>query len=160
MEKTLYFNVTTSLMFGKKHFDEICDIFVLSFTLKTYLLHIKPWNSMNEIQLCVVVFFHGHPAWAMCAVKCTDTHPSVQDATRWKHRRLNLIIQVSWESADVPKRLKFTSNKKPRTQATCCFSNKTTATHCRSHSYSSEALCTSQGNISIDPDKASPARHP
>lgn len=102
--------------------------------------------------------FLVHPG-AMGAEKCwSHTHASVHDATRSKHRKLNLISQVSWES-DVPKRLKFTGNKNPRTQATCCFSNKTTATHCRSHSYSSEAPMTSQPDISIDPDKASPTCH-
>lgn len=41
----------------------------------------------------------------------TSTHTKVQDGTRSKHNRINLISQVPWESADVPKRLKFTSNK-------------------------------------------------
>lgn len=42
----------------------------------------------------------------------TDTQPSLHDATRCKHRKLNPIFQVSWESTIMPKRLKFTSNKK------------------------------------------------
>lgn len=104
--------------------------------------------------------FLVHPG-VMRNVKCLSQiqRTTVCDATRSKHRKLNLIIQVSWESVDVPKRLKFTSNKNPRTQATCCYSNKTTATHCRSYGYSSEALLTSQCNISTDLDKASPTHH-
>lgn len=92
-------------------------------------------------------------------VRCwsqTHTHTHTRSFMMQLDLKLNLITPVSWESADVPKSLKFTSNKNPRMQATCCCSNKTTASHYRSHRYFFEALLTSQPNISIDRDKASP----
>lgn len=147
-----------SVIVGMKHIIIyiMCHVEFVSFALKTYLLHSKLCNRMNEFQSC----FSCLPWSDVCReVFVTDTHTSVHDETRSKHRKLNLITQVSWESTDVPKRLKFTSNKNPRTQATCCFSNKTTATQCCSHCYSLEARLTSQCYISIDPEKASPTSH-
>lgn len=130
----VYFNIMSlnTMIFGIKILTHLCLRSLIHFkntpTAQCTLLK-SSWFFFREYppQPCVPQS-DGHIQY---------TQPSLHDATRWKHRKLNL--SVSWESADVPKRLKFTSNKKPRTQATCCFSNKTTATHCRSHSYSSEA---------------------
>lgn len=106
-------------------------------------------------------FFCGHPAWAVCAGKSWSQIHNPYFMTRLD------VNTGSWtRSFKSPGNLRSCqkgsssqATKNPRTQATCCFSNKTTATQCRSHNYSS-ALWTRQGNISTDPDKGSPSCYP
>lgn len=109
-------------------------------------------NNLNEIYKC---FSHAASS-NVCLWGVGLRHTHTRSFMMQLDLKLNLITPVSWESADVPKSLKFTSNKNPRMQATCCCSNKTTASRYRSHRYFFEALLTSQPNISIDRDNASP----
>lgn len=109
-------------------------------------------NNLNEIYKC----FSYAASSNVCLWGVGLRHTRTRSFMMQLDLKLNLITPVSWESADVPKSLKFTSNKNPRMQATCCCSNKTTASRYRSHRYFFEALLTSQPNISIDRDNASP----
>lgn len=91
----------------------------------------------------------------------THTHTSVHDATRSKHRKLNLITRVSWESADVPKKAQVykqqkTQRRKPpaapatkKQQPPTAGRTATPEEHCRPAS----------PTLALIQTKAAPTRH-